>query len=105
MVSGTSTAISQWVEGMVSKVDANGFALTASSRAGSAVRRYLLSRYASPRPTLPSEGQRVRVGLDKSGYVRVIEVLPSVPDAPTPTPSAAPVSAATPPSFSSAPTP
>src|SRR6266581_388613 len=54
VVRSNTTAVTQWIEGTVGKVDASGFALAASGRAGSVVRRYLFSRYASPRPTLPS---------------------------------------------------
>lgn len=33
-----------------------------------------ISRYAEPPPPIPAEGARVRVGLDKAGFVRTIEV-------------------------------
>jgi len=33
-----------------------------------------ISRYAEPPPPIPAEGARVRVGLDKAGFVRAIEV-------------------------------
>ncbi|HEY7295790.1 MAG TPA: hypothetical protein VH916_12165 [Dehalococcoidia bacterium] len=33
-----------------------------------------ISRYADPTPEIPVEGALVRVGLDKAGYVRTIEV-------------------------------
>ncbi|HLZ70454.1 MAG TPA: hypothetical protein VKV26_11190 [Dehalococcoidia bacterium] len=33
-----------------------------------------LSRYADPPPQVPGEGTLVRVGLDKAGFVRTIEV-------------------------------
>lgn len=33
-----------------------------------------ISRYADPAPEIPAEGSLVRVGLDKAGFVRSIEV-------------------------------
>lgn len=33
-----------------------------------------ISRYADPAPAIPSEGSLVRLGLDKAGFVRTIEV-------------------------------
>jgi len=89
MVTGTgnAAAVVQWVEGSVSAVEASAFSLATTSGTSRAVRRYLLSRYASPRPVLPTEGQRVRVGLDKAGYVRLIEPLGEA--APAPAPAAA----------------
>ena len=33
-----------------------------------------ISRYAEPPPEIPAEGSLVRVGLDKAGFIRTIEV-------------------------------
>jgi hypothetical protein len=44
-----------------------------------------ISKYAKPAPAMPEVGQRVRVSLDKSGYVRAIEPgeeLPAKPEIP-----------------------
>ena len=92
MVTGTgnAAAVVQWVEGSVSAVEASAFSLVTTSGTGRAVRRYLLSRYASPRPVLPSEGARVRVGLDKAGYVRLIEPLGEAAPASAPSLATAP---------------
>lgn len=104
MVTGNAAAVVQWVEGSVSAVEANAFSLatTTGTTSGTArgVRRCLLSRYASPRPLLPTEGQRVRVGLDKAGYVRLIEPAgettpaPATATATAPSPDSAPLPSA-----------
>lgn len=47
-----------------------------------------LSKYATPRPSMPTRGERVELGLDSSGYIRTItRVDDNAPAAPT---SAAP---------------
>jgi len=57
------------LEGLVTQVNGNGFKV--EGRAD-----WLnLSRFADPPPTLPDKADRVRVGLDKAGFVRVIAVL------------------------------
>lgn len=48
-----------------------------------------VSRYADPMPPTPTNGQRVRVGLDKAGFVRTIMVLGDA-HAPTTSPAATP---------------
>lgn len=54
------------IEGRVEQVGSYGFVL--AGREG----WVSLSKFATPRPTLPQVGQSVRVGLDKSGYARTI---------------------------------
>jgi len=59
--------VTESIEGVVSRANGKGFTL--AGRDG-----WLnLSRYADPVPAVPAEGARVRVGLDKAGFVRVIE--------------------------------
>jgi hypothetical protein len=64
-----TSMISTEVEGVVAKVNERGFLL-----AGRAVWTNL-SRFADPRPALPREGDRVRAGLDKSGFARCIQIV------------------------------
>src|SRR5207253_7689808 len=65
----TSTLITEYVEGTIGRSNEKGFTL--SGRDG-----WLnLSRYADPAPSIPVEGTGVRVGLDKAGFVRTIELL------------------------------
>ena len=90
MVAGNAAAVVQWVEGSVSSAEASAFSLALTSGTSRGVRRYLLSRYANPRPVLPTEGQRVRVGLDKAGYVRLIEPAQEATPAPEPAAATAP---------------
>lgn len=75
MTSGTSQGLT-WLEGEARRVDQSGLTLHSSGRAA---RRYSISRYADPRPPTPDEGQRVRVGLDRQGYIRAIEPLDAPP--------------------------
>lgn len=69
-----SNPITETVDGTVGRVNDNGFTLT--GRDGWAN----LSKYADPRPVLPNSGERVRVGFDKSGFVRAVTVV-ATPDA------------------------
>ena len=63
--------ITDWAEGMVTRVSAHGFQLR--GRDG-----WLnLSRYAKPAPALPQTGMAVRVGLDARGFVRSIGAAPT----------------------------
>jgi hypothetical protein len=56
------------IEGIVSKTNGNGFRLV--GREG-----WLnFSKFAIPAPAMPAEGQRVAVGIDKSGFVREVEI-------------------------------
>jgi hypothetical protein len=59
--------------GTVTKVNGTGFRIAEQEG-------WLnISKYAKPAPAMPEVGQRVRVFLDKSGYVRTIEALEEVP--------------------------
>ena len=63
-----SNPIVEEVRGMVEAANPRGFLL--AGRDG-----WLnISRYADPAPEIPAEGSLVRVGLDKAGFVRSIEV-------------------------------
>jgi hypothetical protein len=65
----SNTGVTDYVEGSVGRSHDRGFTL--SGRDG-----WLnISRYAEPPPPVPAEGSRVRVGLDKGGFVRSVEVL------------------------------
>jgi hypothetical protein len=56
------------IEGVVERVHGNGFRL--AGREG-----FLnLSKFAIPAPAMPTEGQRVAVGIDKGGFVREVIV-------------------------------
>ncbi|MHB8577847.1 MAG: hypothetical protein ACYDCQ_21250, partial [Dehalococcoidia bacterium] len=69
----TTPQIVDSVEGTVGRCNDKGFTL--NGREG-----WLnVSRYADPPPLLPAEGAQVRVGLDKSGFVRSVEVLAEPP--------------------------
>jgi hypothetical protein len=57
------------LEGVVTQVNGNGFKLEGRAE------WLKLSRFAEPAPTLPDKHDRVRVSLDKGGYVRAIAVL------------------------------
>jgi hypothetical protein len=71
-----TSMISTEIEGVVAKVNPNGFLLQGRDSWTN------LSRFADPRPAVPQIGDRVRVGLDKSSYARCVQVI---------TPSATPV--------------
>lgn len=61
------------IEGTVSRANGKGFVLT--GREG-----WLnLSRYADPAPMIPAEGAKVRVSLDRAGFVRAVEALAAAP--------------------------
>src|SRR5579859_3796811 len=63
-----SNPIVEEISGVVEAANPRGFLL--AGREG-----WLnLSRYADPTPEIPGEGALVRVGLDKAGFVRTIEV-------------------------------
>jgi hypothetical protein len=61
------------IEGTVERVGNYGFTLTGREGWVS------LSKFANPKPALPEEGQRVRVGLDKGGYARSVVVIDGAP--------------------------
>src|SRR5206468_1785696 len=70
-----------YVEGTVERVTGHGFRLVGQEQ-------WLnLSRYAAPRPELPAVGATVRVGLDKDGFVRTIDVLVPPADEPRTAPA------------------
>src|SRR5436309_11302210 len=54
--------------GTVSTVNGTGFQIT--ERPGVWLR---ISQYADPAPTLPTAGQRLRIGLDSKHFVRTVE--------------------------------
>jgi hypothetical protein len=67
----TENPVVETVSGTVGRVNQSGFTL--AGREG-----WLnVSKYASPAPSVPREGTQVRVGLDKSGFVRTVEIVPS----------------------------
>lgn len=59
-----------------------------------------ISKFAKPTPAMPQVGERVRIGLDKSGFVRAIEPIAEAPTKVAPAPiavrQAAPAVVATP---------
>jgi hypothetical protein len=64
-----SNPVAETIEGTVERVGSYGFTL--EGREG----WVSVSRYADPRPALPHTGQRVRVGLDKAGFARCVEIV------------------------------
>jgi len=72
--------ITEEIGGIVVRVSQNGFTL--AGRDG-----WLnVSKYAEPPPPMPPEGARVRVGLDRAGFVRTVDV-EELPAESTPVPA------------------
>lgn len=68
-----ATLITDTIDGSVARSNDKGFLL--AGREGWLNR----SKYADPAPLTPTEGQQVRVGLDRAGFVRTVEVLGDAP--------------------------
>jgi hypothetical protein len=78
------------IEGTIERTNERGFRL--AGREG-----WLnLSRYATPAPEVPAVGTQVKVGLDKSGYVRSVEPVTAGAPATNPTSVNAEIAAAAP---------
>ncbi len=64
----------EMLTGTVTKTNGNGFRIAEQEG-------WLnISKFAKPAPDMPAAGQRVRISLDESGYVRAIVPAPVVPD-------------------------
>jgi hypothetical protein len=73
-----ASSISTELEGLVSRTNGHGFQV--AGREG-----WLnFSKFATPAPEMPPEGARVRVGLDKGGFVREVAVVEPARRAETP---------------------